>query len=199
MYEDWARAAPSMRVGLAPSAHACASASITLHVAPAHPQVPLERQRAGDVGRRRVSNAAQKINNCHADTTPATRLRMPMPPKRVSALRRRQRQMASSWRTGYVVGLNVGSCPNQNCLSVCPAFRSSWRHVSHPGVKLSNSARHTHPPCRLDLGKPLHLIDIGVWRWADTHTHLLRSRLGETRVSKKNVTQAKNALAPGQD
>ena len=85
--------------------HTCASASITLHVAPAHLQVPLERRSAGDMGRRSVSNAAQKINDYDADTSPATRLRMPMPPKRVSAPRRRQRQMASSWRTTYLVGL----------------------------------------------------------------------------------------------
>ena len=84
MQEDWARAAPSMRVGLAPSAHACASASITLHVAPAHLQVPLERRSAGDMGRRSVSNAAQKINDYDADTSQATRLRMPMPPECVS-------------------------------------------------------------------------------------------------------------------
>ena len=63
--EGGARAAPSIRVGLSPSPYACASASITLHVAPAHLQVPLERRHAGDVGRRRVSRAAQKINDCH--------------------------------------------------------------------------------------------------------------------------------------
>ena len=99
--------AQDTRTGLAPSgsAHACASASITLHVAPAHLQVPLERRHAGDVGRRRVSNQAQKINEPHADTTPATRLRVPMPPKRVPARRRRQRQIASHCGTTHLVGL----------------------------------------------------------------------------------------------
>ena len=63
----------------------------------------LEKRRKGGSELTKVKE--MNIMGFQENTTPATRLRVPMPPKRVPARRRRQRQIASHCGTVSLVGL----------------------------------------------------------------------------------------------